>query len=57
VAEDHLSQAMSTTSQAINFGKQEKADVLATHAEAALTHAEACEAAKANPHTAETISI
>jgi len=34
LAEDHLSQAIEHTSQAINFGKQGKADVLATHAEA-----------------------
>jgi hypothetical protein len=43
------------TKQAIDHGKMGHADVLTTHAEAALTHAQAVEKAKANPHCKEAI--
>jgi Small metal-binding protein len=52
---DHISQAITHTKQAIDEGKMGKAKELTMHAEAALTHAEAGEKAKANPHTEEGI--
>ena len=52
--DDHISQAIEYTSLAIDDGKHGRADI-ATHAEAALTHAEASEKVYANPHTADAI--
>ena len=54
-AEDHIAEAITHTMQAIEHGKIGHADVLTTHAKAALAHAQAGEKAKANPHTAEAI--
>jgi Small metal-binding protein len=54
-AEDHIAEAITHTNQAIDHGKMGHADVLTTHAEAALGHAQAGEKAKANPHTEEAI--
>ncbi|HUB65374.1 MAG TPA: small metal-binding protein SmbP [Methylocella sp.] len=54
-ADDHISQAIENTRLAIHDGQHGHADFLATHAEAALTHAEASEKVKADPHTAEAI--
>ena len=54
-ADDHISQAIEYTNLAIDDGKHGRADGLATHAEAALLHAEASEKIKANPHTADAI--
>jgi hypothetical protein len=53
--DDHISQAIEYTNLAINDGKHGRADFLATHAEAALAHAEASEKVNANPHTADAI--
>ena len=47
--DDHISQAIEYTNLAIDDGEHGRADGLAAHAEAALTHAEASEKLKANP--------
>jgi hypothetical protein len=54
--EDHLAQAIAHTKQAITVGGAGDANGLVVHAEAALTHANAAEKAKANPHTTEGIT-
>jgi predicted RNA-binding Zn ribbon-like protein len=53
--DDHISRAIEYTKIAIDDGQHGRADFLATHAEAALTHAEASEKVKADPHIAEAI--
>ena len=50
LADDHLAEAITHTKQAIDVGQQGRAELLVTHAEAALKHAEEAEKAKANPH-------
>ena len=54
-AEDHIAEAITDTKQAIDHGKMGHPNILATHAELALTHATAFEKAKANSHTEEAI--
>ena len=54
--DDHLSQAIEYTKLAIDDGDYGRADGLAAHAEAALTHAEASEKVKANTHTEAAIN-
>jgi hypothetical protein len=54
-AEDHIAEAVIHTKQAIDEGKLGKADGVVTHAQVALTHAEAAEKAKPNSHTKEGI--
>jgi hypothetical protein len=54
--EDHIAESITHTKQAIERGKMGHADVLATHAEAAMPHAEAGEKEKANSHTEEAIT-
>jgi small metal-binding protein len=54
-AEDHIAEAITPTKQAIDHGKMGHADVLTTHAGAALTYAQAGEKAKANPHCKEAL--
>jgi hypothetical protein len=54
-AEDHIAEAITDAKQAIDHGKMGHPNILATHAELALTHATASEKAKANSHTEETI--
>jgi hypothetical protein len=58
LAEDHLAEAIGHTKEAIanGSGQQGRVDVLVTHAEAALEHAQAAEKEKANQHTTEGIS-
>jgi Small metal-binding protein len=53
--DDHILQAIEYTKIAIDDGQHGRADGLATHAEVALTHAEASEKVKADPHTADAI--
>jgi Small metal-binding protein len=52
-AEDHIAEAITYATQAIDHGKMGHPNVLATHAELALTNATASEKAKANSHTEE----
>ena len=54
--DEHISQAIEYTMLAIDDGKYGRAEGLATHAEAALAHAEASERVNANPHTANAIN-
>ena len=54
-AEDDIAEAITDTKQAIDHGKMGHPNILATHAELALTHATAFEKAKANSHTEEAI--
>jgi hypothetical protein len=54
-AEDHFAEAIMDAKQAIDHGKMGHPDILATHAELALTHTTAFEKAKANSHTEEAI--
>ena len=54
-AEDHIAEAITDAKQAIDHGKRGYPNILATHAELALTHATASEKAKANSHTEEAI--
>jgi len=53
--EDHIMEAVSHTKMAIDEGKKGDAKQLVVHAEVGLTHAEAAEKAKANPHTEQGI--
>jgi hypothetical protein len=53
--DDHLSQAIEYTKLAIDDGEYGRSDGLASHAEAALMHAEASEKVKTNPHTEAAI--
>ena len=54
-AEDHIAEAFTDATQAIDDGKMGHPNVLATHATLALTNATASEKAKANSHTEEAI--
>src|SRR4030081_1409907 len=54
-AEDHIAEAITDAKQAIDHGKMGHPNILATHAELALTQATASEKAKANSHTEEAI--
>ena len=50
-AEDHIAEAITDAKQAIDHGKMGHPNILATHAELALTQATASQKAKANSHT------
>ncbi len=54
-AEEHIAEAITDATQAIDHGKMGHPNVLATHAELALANAMASEKAKANSHTEEAI--
>lgn len=54
-AEDHLSEAIDYTRDALNVGRQGKANSLAEHAQIALQHAEAAEQEKDNVLTKAAI--
>jgi Small metal-binding protein len=54
-AEDHIAEAITYATEAVDHGKMGHPNVLATHAELALANATASEKAKANSHTEEAI--
>ncbi len=55
-AEDHLSEAVAHTKDAITQGDAGHANSLVAHAEESLKHAKAAEAEKRNPHIEEGIT-
>jgi Small metal-binding protein len=53
--EDHITEAILHTKQALIHGRNGHADLVSEHAKVALSHARAADIAKGNPHTSEAV--
>ena len=53
--EDHITEAILHTKQALIHGRNGHADLVSEHAKVALSHARAADIAKGNPHTSDAV--